>query len=313
VARTIALLDADDFDTAQEAAARATALAPWSGPVRDATSAVVVARNRDRKRAGTATQRRELLEAAEVYRSLRDDLHQSRRHADSGGMLQRVAECQNLADRHDLARVTLSEVLPEELRAGDVALMLAETALNAGAPDVAEQLLGHYDGEHDGAELLRAHLGLRKPQQRQEAVAILDRRVAKGEYEAAMARMVAAIPSTDEVEWSDAAEAIVREQEPALASFAKAEWHDRRGRTQDARRELARHVDDARVLKELMVQFGQRQQWLKAASPARALLAMDPDLETKVKAAQVLRRAGDSSEVEAVLPTGARTPRRARS
>jgi len=299
--RTTTLLDAGDFDAAEKAATAAAALAPWSAAVREAGPAVVVARNRERRRAGVATQRRELLEAAEAYRQLRDDLRQSRRYAESGGMLERVAECQNLAGRSDLAQVTLSEALREELGAGEVALMLAETAINAGAPDLADELVSHYEGEHDGAELLHAHLSLRKPEQRQAAVAVLDRRVANGDHEAARARMIAAIPETDEVNWSDAAEALVREREPALASFAKAEWYDRRGRPKEARRELARHTDDPRALQELMAQFGQQGEWAKAATPARALLMKDPDLETQVMVAQVLRRAGDCAEGEAVL------------
>jgi hypothetical protein len=299
--RTIALLDAGDFETAERSARAAAALAPWSAAVRWASPAVVVARNRERRRTGAATQRRELLEAAESYRQLRDDLRQSRRYGESGGMLQRVAECQNLADRADLAHVTLTEALPEELSAGDVALLLAEAAINSDAPDLAEELLAHYHGEHEGAELLRAHLGLRRPESRQEAVQVLDRRVARGDFEAAGPRMIAAIPPTDEVEWSDEAEALVRDKEPALASFLKAEWHERRGRTQDARRELARHADDPRALRELMLKFGQREEWLKAATPARALLTKEPDLETQVMVAQALRRAGDRAQGEAVL------------
>lgn len=58
--RTTALLDAGDFDAAEKAATTAAALAPWSAAVREALPAVVLARNRDRQRAGVATQRREL-------------------------------------------------------------------------------------------------------------------------------------------------------------------------------------------------------------------------------------------------------------
>ena len=300
-ARSRALLGIGDFDAAAEAAAAAAALAPWLPAVREVSPAVVVARNRDRGRTGTATARRELLQAAEVYRQLRDELRESRRYTESGGMLERVAQCQNLADRSDLARVTLSEALPDELSAGEVALMLAETAINAGAPDLAENLTARYAGDHEGAELLRAHLGLRKAERRQEAVAVLDRLVESGNQEAAVTRLLAAIPAMDEVGWSDAAEAIVRENEPALAAFAKAEWHDRRGRPSDARRELARHSADPRILTQLMVQFGQREEWLKAAAPARVLLTKDPDLATQILVAEILQRAGDPAQSETIL------------
>jgi tetratricopeptide (TPR) repeat protein len=299
--RTIALLDAGEFEAATVPASRASQLAPWLPTVREAGPAVVVARNRSRRRAGAATERRELLEAAEEYRRLCDDLRESRRFEESGGMLQRVAECQSLADRPDLARVSLSEALPDELSSGDVALMLAETAINAGAPELAERLVASYAGKHEAAELLRAHLGLRDSQRRRAAVETLDRLVKAGNYEAAVARMVAGVPRTEDVPWSDDAEAIVRRTEPVLAAFAKAEWHDRRDRPTEARRELARYADDPRALKELMVQFGQRGLWKKAASAARSLLQKGPDVAARVMVAQVLRRAGEGAEAEAIL------------
>lgn len=299
--RTITLLDVGDIEAAEQVAAMAKELAPWSPVVREAAPAVVVARNRERRLAGHATERGRLLEAAEEFRQLRDDLRMSRRFAESGGMLERVAECQTLADRGDLARVTLREALDEELAASDIALRLAETAVNAGDPDLAEVLLGHFRGSHPAAELMRAHLALRHPERRQEAVTTLDRLVAEGGHEAAYIRLIAAVPATDEVPWSNGAEAIFRKREPVVASFVKSEWYERRGRSQEASRELARHADDPRALKELMLKFAERKEWAKAAASARALLTKDPDLRTQVLAARVLELAGDEPQSEALL------------
>jgi len=66
---------------------------------------------------------------------------------------------------------------------------------------------------------------------------------------------MAGVPWTGDVPWSDAAEMLVREHEPVLASFLKAEWYDRAARPDESRRELARHANDPRALEELMGHF----------------------------------------------------------
>jgi len=299
--RALALLNAGRVDDAEPLARVAVEAAPETAAVREAPLAVTLARNRALHTAGRATQRRELLQAAEEYRRLRDELREAGRFDESAGMLQRVAECQTLADRPDLARLTLAEVRNEELAAQEVTLLLAEAALNAGDPELAEEILGHYTGDDPAAELMRAQTMLRDPDRRPEGVAILDGRVANGDELAARLRLMAGVPWTGDVPWSDAAEALVREHEPVLASFLKAEWYDRAARPDESRRELARHANDPRALEELMGHFAEREEWEKAAAPARALLRAGPGLRVCIGAAQVLQRAGETAEAEGVL------------
>jgi hypothetical protein len=297
----ISLLDLDETEQAGEAAGRAMALAPTSLLAREASAAVSLAQNWKRRRDGTATNRNELLEAGDEYRRLRDDLRSSRRFAESGGMLSKVAECQNLAGRSDLARVTVQEALDAELAAGDVALMLADVAYISGAADLAQNLVGEYGGESERAEHLRAILALSDPTRRDEGIAVLDRRVLAGDFESAVARLSAAIPADGGVEWSDDAENVVRSRDSAVASFAKADWHDQRGHRDEASRELARHSDDPRALRELMTLFAADGLWSRAAAASRALLARRPDPDTAVDAGTVLMRAGDGALAESVL------------
>ena len=148
---------------------------------------------------------------------------------------------------------------------------------------------------------MRAQTMLRDPDRRVDGVAILDARVANGDKLAARLRLMAGVPSTGDVPWSDTAEALVREHEPALASFLKAEWYERAGQPDRARRELARHAHDPRALEELMGHFSEREEWAKAAGPARALLCARPHLRVRIGAAQVLIRAGETTGPKDVL------------
>lgn len=299
--RALALLDADRVDEAEPMARAAIEAAPELAAVREAPLAVTLARNRPLWVAGRATERQELLQAAEEYRQLRDELRVAGRVGESAGMLQRTAECQAMADRPDLARLTLAELRDEELAEPEVTLLLAQAALTAADPQLAERILGHYTGDDPAAQLMRAHMMLRDPERRADAVAILDARVADGDKLAARVRLMAGVPASGDVSWSDAAEALVRDSEPVLASSLKAEWHERAGRPEDARRELARHAEDPRALEELMSHFAERKEWQKAVGPARALLRTGPRLRLRIGAAQVLNRAGETAEAEKVL------------
>lgn len=301
--RALALLDAGRVDDAESLARAAIEVAPEIAVVREAPLAVTFARNRALHTARRATQRRKLLQAAEEYRGLRDELREACRFGESAGMLQRVAECQTLADRPDLACLTLVEVRSEELAAQEVTLLLAQAAFNAGDPELAEDILGHYTGEDPAAELMRADTMLRDPDRRAEGVAILDARVANDDEPAARLRLIAGVPRTGDVPWSEAAEALVREHEPVLASFLKAEWYERAGQPDEARRELARHAKDPRALEELMGHFAEREEWEKASGPARALLRARPRLRVRIGAAQVLNRADKTADAEGVLRT----------
>lgn len=299
--RALALLAAGRVDDAEPLARAAIEAAPEIAAVREAPLAVTLARNRALHTARQATQRRKLLQAAEEYRRLRDELREACRFGESAEMLQRVAECQTLADRPDLARLTILEVRSEELAAQEVTLLIAQAAFNADDPNLAEDILRHYTGDHPAAELMRAQTMLRDPDRRAEGIAILDARVAKADDRAARLRLMAAVPRTGDVPWSEAAEALVREHEPVRAAFLKAEWYERAGQPDEARRELARHANDPRALEELMGHFAEREEWDKAAGPARALLRTGPRLRVRIEAAQILNRAGETADAEGDL------------
>ena len=299
--RAYALGEEGDLDQAEEVARKALALAPELPSVREAPLAILLNRNRSLRLAGKSTQRQALLEGAEEFRRLRDDLRESRRFHESGLMLQRVAECQTLASRTDLALTTLGEALPEELASDKVRLEVADAALTAGDATLAERLLEGYEGTDPAAELIRAHAALRDPSRREAGLAVLDRLVNEGSFPAAFIRLTAAVPAPEVVPWSDAAERVVGEQNPALVSFVKAEWHERAGRPDEARRELARHAHDPRVLEQLMTRQAEQAEWSKAAVTARRLLATEPDIRARLSAAQVLRRAGAGGDAESVL------------
>ena len=276
-------------------------LAPELPAVREAPLAILLSRNRTLRLAGKATERQALLEGAEEFRRLRDDLRESRRYQESGLMVQRVAECQTLANRPDLALVTLSEALAEELESDNVRLEVAGAALTAGDPTLADRLLADYRGTDPSAELMRGHAALRDPARRQQGLDILDRHVERGSFEAAFIRLTAAVPGSGDVPWSDEAERVVAAENPPLASFVKSEWHESAGRPEAARRELARHAGDPRILELVMTRHAENQEWAKAAITARGLLATDPDIRARLIAGQVLLRAGAGPEAEVVL------------
>jgi tetratricopeptide (TPR) repeat protein len=304
-------LTLDDLGLIEEArpvAAKALDKAPARLGPREAVAATVLADHIRRFETGRGPDRAALRIAAGHYGYLRKALRESGRRHEAGGVAGRLIQCEMLADRHEEARRLLVAVDDEELR-GEVPVELAGLALALGQFEQIDTFLGHYEGGSPRADLLRARLALRDPARRVRAVADLDELLGGEEaFEAAVIRLSAAVPSTGEVPWSEAAERVVATEQPVLASHLKAEWHSARGDGDAARRELARHVGDPRAESWLMMYLVDRKEWAKAAPHAEALLRADPDHADRIAAGQVLRHAGRQAAAEAAFRAVAEDP-----
>lgn len=296
----MALIDVGREDEGAELAAQALEILPDDLRAREAIAAAIVFANQKRWEAGHNVDRNALGTAVGHYRQILDALRESRRHKEAGGVFGRLVYCELLAGRRDAAAVLLSEA-PEDELVDEVPVELAGLALTAGDPERVDSLMQYYKGDSAGGSLLRIRMQLRDPETRAAGVAALDRGVANDDFEFAVMRLMAALPSTEEVPWSDQAEKIVRNEKPVMASQLKAEWYERRDEPDAARRELAKHAGEPRALRALMMLYANDQRWDKATPHALALLNLDPDLADRVAAGQVLKHAGETDRAEAAL------------
>ncbi len=296
----MALIDVGREDEGAELAAQALEILPEDLRAREAIAAAIVCANQKRWEAGHNVDRNALGTAVGHYRQILEALRESGRKTEAGGVFGRLVYCELLAGRRDAAAVLLSEV-PEDELVDEVPVELAGLALTAGDPERADSLMQYYKGESAGGRLLRIRMQLRDPETRPAGVAALDRGVADEDFEFAVMRLMAAVPSTGEVPWSERAEEIVRNEKPVMASQLKADWYERRGEPDAARRELAKHAGEPRALRALMMIYANDQRWDKAAPHAFALLDLEPDLADRVAAGQVLKHAGETDRAEAAL------------
>jgi tetratricopeptide (TPR) repeat protein len=287
--------DADSADLAEQAFETLPDLR-----AREAIAASIVSANQKRWEAGHSVDRSALRTAVDHYREILEALRESRRHQEAGGVLGRLVYCELLAGRFEAAAMLLSEV-PEEELVGEVPVELAGLALAAGDPQRVEILMKAYEGDSAAGSLLRIRVQLRDPVTRADGVAALDRGVADQDFEFSVMRLMAALPSTGEVPWSDKAEELLRKEKPVMASQLKAEWYERRDEPDAARRELAKHAREPRALRALMMIYANDQRWDKAVPHALALLDLDPDLADRVAAGQILKHAGQTDRAEMAL------------
>ena len=296
----MALLDLGRDEEGTELAKQALAALPDDLRAREAVAASIISANQKRWEAGHSVDRSEVAVAVDHYREILEALRGSARHHEAGGILGRLVYCDLLAGRREAATTLLSEVLEEEL-VGEVPVELAGLALAAGDPQRVEILMDSYEGDSAAGHLLRIRTQLRDPATRWAGVSALDQGVADQDFEFSVMRLMAAVPSTGEVPWSDEAEELVRKEKPVMASQLKAEWYEQRNESDAARRELAKHTREPRALRTLMMIYADNQRWEKAAPHAVALLDLDPDLADRVAAGQVLRHAGETGQAEAAL------------
>jgi len=295
----MALTDGDRLYEASVLAREAFELGPDALRPREAVAASILARNIELHKEGRAVDRAELSVAADHYRSLIDAMRESRRHQEAGGLRAMLGQCELLAGRHEETRLLLAEVSEEELL-GEVPIELAGLALAAGDPDRVEALLEAYQGDSSGARLLGARADLVSGK-RTRGLTALDLGIDDGDSDFAAMRLIASITEPEEVEWSEIAELLLRTENPVLASQLKADWHEKRGEVEAARRALAQHANDPRAVRALMLQYVDKKDWTKAAPQAERLLELEPDLDVQVAAGQVLRHAGKEPAAEVAL------------
>ena len=294
------LVDLGRDDEGAKLAEQALEMLPDDLRAREAVAASIVGANQKRWEAGHSVDRSALRTAVDHYRQILEALRESRRHQEAGGVLGRLVYCDLLAGRHEAAARLLSEV-PEEELVGEVPVELAGLALAAGELQRVEALMETYEGDSAAGNLLRIRVQLRDPATRADGVSALDRGVADQDFEFAVMRLMAALPSTGEVPWSDDAEELVRKEKPVMASQLKAEWYERRDEPDAARRELAKHTREPRALRALMMIYANDQRWDKATPHALALLDLDPDLADRVAVGQILKHAGQTDRAETTL------------
>ena len=294
----MALTDSGCPDEAGVLAREALALNPDDLRSREAVAASILARNIDCHKEGRATDRPELALAIEHYRYLLNVMRESCRHQEAGGLRAMLGQCELLAGRDEATRLLISDVSEDELL-GEVPLELAGLALAAGAADRVEALLDAYTGDSPGAKLLGARADLLSGEQ-SRGLATLDQGVKDGDPDFATMRLMASIVEAG-VEWSEDAESLLRNKSPVRASQLKADWHEKRGEFDAARRALAQHADDPRAVRALMLQYVDKGEWKKAAPQAAHLLELEPDLDVQVAAGQVLRHADEEMAAETAL------------
>lgn len=295
----MALTDDGRPEEARALALEALALNPGDLRSREAVAASILACNIQRQKEGRAADRAELAVAAAHYRYLLDAMRESRRHQEAGGLRAMLGQCELLAGRSEATRELIAGGSEEEL-VGEVPLELAGLALAAGDPNRVEALLGAYKGNSSGAKLLGARADLLSGE-RSRGVETLDQGVEAGDPDFAAMRLIAASSGSGEVEWSKDAESLLGTKNPVLASQLKADWHEQRGESEAARRVLARHADDPRAVRALMLRYADKKAWRKAAPQATRLLELEPDLDVQVAAGQVLRYAGEEAAAETAL------------
>jgi tetratricopeptide (TPR) repeat protein len=295
----MALTDGGRFDEAGVIAQEALALGPDDFRSREAVAASILARNIQLHKEGTAVDRTELSVAAEHYRALINAMRESRRHQEAGGLRAMLGQCELLAGRHEETKVLIAEVSEQELL-GEVPVELAGLSLAVGDSDRVEELLDTYEGDSRGARLLRARADLLSGE-RSRGLVTLDQGIEEGDSDFAAMRLVASIVDPEEIEWSEAAESLLRAENPVRASQFKADWHEQRGEPEAARRALAKHANDPRSVRALMLYYTDKKDWTKAAPQAARLLELESDLDVQVAAGQVLRHAGREAEAEVAL------------
>ncbi len=174
--RAFALLEVGDAGRARAAAQEAYELAPELPNVREAIAMVALWDAANRRQAGRAPDYREIENAAEIFRALREELVSAERWDESAALLGRTVDALVFAGQDREAEELLASARPEEL-AGSGADQLAAAALDALDFDRVVTILSERDQLDDQARIaLAAALMSRDPERFvDEGVNLLER------------------------------------------------------------------------------------------------------------------------------------------
>lgn len=308
----IAALRDGDIDSAQALLSRGRAISPNLKQLGIVEANVVVHQARLAVVAGRPTDFDALARAKQECLSLREDLLEQRRFAESTGLLMLAADATAVESDFAGAGRVLQQATTDERSSLDAAHVLAESALRAQQALVAAEFLDHSD-DTDLGRRLRAQVALASadPDERRGALAALDQLIADSESERLPAALFRAT-RTHEVpgaQWSADAEAVLRQAgEENLVLVFKALQARTEGDREGAAAMLQpfrRERWAAEPMFEWAVEDGDEQ---AAADLAETLLAAGPDQPARLRCARALGRAGRVDRARAESLTVAQDP-----
>lgn len=303
--RALALLSLGDFVGAKKHRDLAAAADPDSPAIRELTPVITLVESAQRS-IDDPIDWVALAEAGEAFRSLREELLSLGRYEESARMLARACESYNLGGDRRRARALMDSITDEERRDAGVEGVrhLASAALDTGLPVLASDLLGD-DPADERDRLLLAQALLETGRDVAAALALLQRVIADSasetyRSEAGRFWLIATIDS-DDVPWSDEAHAAVSAVDPVLGDILQAAKLKAEERYEAVEKLLLPRQNDSRALQMLAEVAAARGDWKTAAQLQRELLARAPTPERRLREAQLLNEAGETTASLGVL------------
>ena len=304
--RTLAHLLLGDVEEARKYLAEAQEWNPRSALVRMVAVNVTV----QQARLDSASHRRldypELKRAHEQALSLLDDLRKERRYEETVRILMLAADILSLIEERKNAREVLMSATAAELATPDAAEVLGDAAVRALGWEEAIKLI---EGATNTPSVERiracalAEIG--SPRERSEAIATLDRLVAVGGAEAAIAAMfrLALVTPPRPAPWSEeAAELLRREGHDAPVNVAQAFLLERlQDNPSDAARLLDEHANEVWSQLAKLRLAGMRKDKDVMVEAAGALLDRGPAQDVVIEAARALAICGDREQARRLL------------
>lgn len=309
--RAATLLSKGDVQAAHEAALRALELAPRSTYAKVVLASAKTRRGLAVANAGQDPDFQDLRSAAALLISARETLQSLGRNSEALALVSDICHTHHVA-REQLRAITLLEQVAADQDALAQASpparnAVAETAIALQRPDLAERLLPSETDSEDG-RLNRATLRItspKSPKDTADGAAMLDELLATStdsgiRSQAALMRLAAATRS-DDVQWSEGAEQVLRDGGHAdAADGLRSQYLYRTGKTQEAENILLAS-DNPRTHGLLISSALEAGDLDRAVQLSEALLRRYPSHARSLEHAELLLDAGRASEAETAL------------